>query len=77
MARASTTVDGIVYLLVSEPRRADYVARYMGSEMIECFSAEELETLTTEGKLNRMSGGKMVCQFTDMVFAARALAARQ
>lgn len=75
--RPTTTVDGLVYILVSEPNRADYVSRYTGSEMIECFSAEELEKLTREGFLHRYRGGKLSCSFTNMVFAAQVMTGRR
>lgn len=77
MAKVSTTVDGLVYLLVSEPNRSDYVSRFTGTEMIEVFTAEELETLMTKGTLNRMVRGKLSCQYTNMVFAAQALTGRR
>lgn len=70
-------VEGIVYLLVSEPNRADYVSRYIDSEMLEVFTAEERKVLATKGVLNRFERGKLSCVFTDMAFAAQKLAGRR
>jgi len=63
-------VEGIIYLLVTEGNRSEYVTRYTASEMIECFTADECIALTEVGYIQRRS-----TVIKNMVFAARALAA--
>ncbi|KTT72603.1 hypothetical protein [Sphingomonas endophytica] len=67
---AASRINGVHYLMVTEPGGIEYVMRYGEAEMAEVFTPGQRRHLTT-GK------GVMIgrCRFVDMVMAARAIAA--
>ena len=67
---AASRINGVHYLMVTEPRGIEYVMRYSEAEMAEVFTPGQRRQLTT-------GAGVMIgrCRFVDMVIAARSIAA--